>query len=392
METSWMHKLGVGLGAMALAGAVSAAGVTDTEIVLGTHLDLSGPVAAGMPMIRNGMQMRIDEANEAGGVHGRKLRLIVEDNASQPAQAVRAVQKLVRKDEVFAIINSFGSGPNAAGVKAAVDAGVVYFAPWAASAAIHGASGKSPLVFTTVPNYDSTIAIGLSWGLKNWGSKRVGVIYQEGPFGDLLRRGIKQALDAYSLQPAAEASYKPGDIDFSSQVQRMRAANTDLVVLATITRETIGVMTEVKKLGWSDVRVLTSMPGRTQIVAALGKDAVEGLYGVGGWRLHYADSANDAVKRFIESYRKRFNAAPDENSMNAYSYTDWFIKGLQAAGRNLTAEAFAKSITGVPQEDFMTYRRVSFQGNHIGPEVVEIDQLKGGRWTAVSPQMTEMVR
>jgi branched-chain amino acid transport system substrate-binding protein len=338
------------------------------------------------------MQMRIDEANEAGGVNGRKLRLIVEDNASQPAQGVRAVQKLVRKDEVFAIINSFGSGPNAAGVKSAVDAGTVYFAPWAASSAIHGASGKSPLVYTTVPNYDATIAMGLSWGLKTWGSKRVGVIYMEGPFGDLLRRGIKQALDAQGLTAVAEAGYKAGDIDFSSQVQRMRAANTDLIVLATITRETIGVMAEVKKLGWNDVRVLTSMPGRTQIVATLGKDAVEGLYGVAAWNLYYPDNAPANVKAWTESYRKRFNAAPDENSMNAYSYTDWFVKGLQAAGRGLTAESFGKAMQTLAHDDFMTYRRVQFKGNHIGPEVVAVEQLKGGRWTPVSPQMSEMIR
>ena len=122
-------------GALALSAAMAnGAGVTDTEILVGTHLDLSGPTAAGMPQIRNGMQMRLDEANDAGGVNGRKFRLIVEDNGLQPAQAVRAVQKLTRKDEVFAIINSFGSGPNAAAVKTAVEAGTVYFAPWGASA------------------------------------------------------------------------------------------------------------------------------------------------------------------------------------------------------------------------------------------------------------------
>eukprot|EP01036_Dinobryon_divergens_P003831 gene3831-5061_t len=72
---------------LALAG-----GVTDTEIVVGTHIDLSGPVAAGMPMLRNAMQMRLDEANAAGGVNGRKFKLVIEDNGSQPQLAVRAVQ------------------------------------------------------------------------------------------------------------------------------------------------------------------------------------------------------------------------------------------------------------------------------------------------------------
>ena len=130
-----------GLTAFAALQPAQAQRVTDTEIVLGSHLDLSGPTAAGMPMLRNAMQMRIDEANDAGGVNGRKLKLVVEDNALQPQQAVRAVQKFINQDRVFAIINSFGSGPNAAVVKAATDAGVVYYAPWGASA-IHRAQAR----------------------------------------------------------------------------------------------------------------------------------------------------------------------------------------------------------------------------------------------------------
>ena len=158
-----MHRRTLLAATAALAAPVGlrdarAAGVTDKEIVLGTHLDLSGPVAAGMPALRFGMQLRIDEANEAGGVNGRKLRLIVEDNGSQPQMAVRATDKLIRSDEVFAIINPFGSGTNAAVVKRAVDAGVIYFAPWGASAVLRKIGGNSKYLFTTTPNYDTTMA------------------------------------------------------------------------------------------------------------------------------------------------------------------------------------------------------------------------------------------
>jgi len=94
MKTGLKNTLAAALLSMGLASGAQAAGVSDTEIVLGTHLDLSGPVAAGMPSIRNGMQMRLDEANDAGGVNGRKFRLVVEDNGSQPQMAVRAMDKL----------------------------------------------------------------------------------------------------------------------------------------------------------------------------------------------------------------------------------------------------------------------------------------------------------
>ncbi|MBL8382889.1 MAG: ABC transporter substrate-binding protein [Burkholderiales bacterium] len=387
------------LAAAGLAAAVAAppaqaqaARVTDTEIVLGSHLDLSGPTAAGMPMLRNAMQMRIDEANEAGGVHGRRLRLVVEDNALQPQQAVRAVQKFINQDRVFAIINSFGSGPNAAVVKAATDAGVVYYAPWGASAVFRQISGNSPLLVTTVQNYDTTTATGVSWAVKNWGSKKVGYIFQEGPFGDLVRRGLKTALDAHGLTVAAEAGYKPGDIDFSSQVARMKAAGVDLIVAATVVRETVGVMSEVKKLNWNDVKVLTTLPGRSTIVAVLGKGAVEGLYGIGGWKLNYADSAPPEAKKVMDAYKRKFNVDPDENALNAYSYTDWFVKGLQAAGRNLTADGFVKALAGVAQEDFTTYGRMTFTGNHAGPEMVEIDQVKGGRWVPITKPMAGVIK
>ena len=387
-----LAKTAAALAAAALLGAAHAGGVTDNEIVLGTHLDLSGPTAAGMPMLRNAMQLRIDEINAAGGVHGRKLKLVVEDNGSQPQMAVRAVQKLMKSDDVFAIVNAFGSGPNAATVKAATDAGVVVFAPWAASAIIQKVGGNSPLVFTTVQNYDSTTATGLAWALKTWGSKKVGVIYQEGPFGDLVRAGVGQAMKAANLAVAAEAAYKVGDIDFSSQVARLKAADVDLIIAGTVVRETIGVMAEVKKLGWSNVKVLTTLPGRSSIVVRLGKEAVEGLHGLGGWQLHDAASKDTGAQKFWAAYKAKFNGEPDENAANAYSYTDWFISCLQAAGRNLTAQSFAAACKGVQHQDFTTYSKQGFANNHVSPEYVGVDVVKGGRWEPVAPPMAGAAR
>lgn len=368
------------------APAAHAAGVSDKEIVIGTHMDLSGPVAAGMPQLRNGTQMRFDELNEAGGVHGRKVKLIVEDNAGQPQQAVRAVDKLIRKDEVFAMVNPFGSGANAAVVKRTVDEGVIYFAPWAASAVLQQISGKSPRLFTTVPDYHTTTHLGLSWMLEKFPDiKKVGWVYMEGPFGDLIGRGVKSAMEARKMSLVAEASYKPGDIDFSSQVAKMRAAGVDLIVMATITRETVGVMAEVKKIGWNNVKVLTGNPGRTMIVAKLGKDAIEGLYGVGPWRMLDPNAGTPADKSWAEAYKKRFNLEPDENAYLAYAYADWFVSGLQAAGRNLSTDAAVKALQAATTRHPVFLAPAAFKNNHFDPEATTVDQFRNGRWEAVSP-------
>ena len=381
-KRQWM----IATAATLLGSATQAAGVSNTEIVIGTHLDLSGPVAAGMPQLRNGTQMRFDEVNEAGGIHGRRIKFIVEDNASQPQQAVRATDKLIRRDEVFALVNPFGSGTNAAVVKRAVDEGVIYFAPWAASAVLQQIAGKSPRLFTTVPDYHTTTHLGLTWMLNQHADiKKVGWVYMEGPFGDLIGRGVKSAMAAKNMTLAAEASYKPGDIDFSSQVARMRAAGVDLIVMATITRETVGMMAEIRKIGWNNVKVLTGNPGRTGIVAKLGQGVIDGLYGIGPWKILDPNSGSAADKTWADSYKKRFNLEPDENAYLAYAYTDWFVRGLQAAGRNLTTESAVRALQASTSNHPVFIAPAAFKNNHFDPEATTVDQFRNGRWETVSP-------
>ena len=359
-------------------------GVSATEIVLGSHLDLSGPVAADMPKLRAGMQMRLDEANDKGGVHGRKFRLIVEDNGSQPQMAVRAATKLIQQDQVFAIINAFGSGPNAATIKRAVDANVMVFAPWGASAVFQKISGNSPLLITTVPNYDGAMAAGLTWAMDNFKSTKVGYIYQEGPFGDLIGAGVKKALATKSAAIAAEASYKPGDLDFSSHVARMKAAGADLIVAATLTRETVGVVSEAKKIGWSDVKILTATPGRTSNVTRIGGAAIDGLYGVGSWNVLGADDPSPAAKSFFANMKSKHNFDPDENALLAYAYTDIFVRAVEAAGKDLTPQAVAAAMAGIKSSHPVFYDEKSFKGGHLVPETVRVEQAKGGVWVPVS--------
>lgn len=370
----------VGIAPALLSAPARATGVSSSEVVLGTHLDLAGAASVVTPPIRNGIQMRIDEANEAGGIHGRKLRLVVEDNSSLPPQAVRAVDKLIRRDEVFAIVCPFGSGPTVATAKKTVDAGVVCFAPYGASALIRQAAGPSPLLFTLNTHYDTTMAAGLRWAIGNFGSKRIGFIYQEGPFGDLVGKGVKEALAAKGLALASQAGYKVGDIDFSSQVARMKAADVDLIVTATVTRETIAVMSEVKKLGWTSVKVLTASPGRAGLTVTIGKQAVEGLYGVGSWNITPNAEQTGALKAWSDSYRKRFSIEPDDAALNFYDYTSWFVQGLQAAGRDLTTDSLVKSLQASTFKGQSSYDTQRFKDNHVDPEWVRVEQVENGIW------------
>ena len=131
-----------------------------------------------MDWLRTGMMMKIDEINDKGGIHGRKLRVIVEDNGFNPAKAVRAVEKLVGSDKVFAVMNSFGTTPTIAAYSKAIEAGVPHLFPWSGVAGpFH--KEKSPLSYTFVVNYDWGTAAGVNWAIKQMKPKKIGVLYQD---------------------------------------------------------------------------------------------------------------------------------------------------------------------------------------------------------------------
>ena len=194
----------------------------------------------------------------------------------------------------------------------------------------------------------------------------MGYIYQEDPLGSLMGEGVKKALTAKGMAYAAKAGYKAGDFDFSSQVARMKAADVDLIVIAAVTRETIGIMAEVKKLGWTNVKVITGNPGRTGIVLQLGKDIVEGLYGVGVWRLYTPTSGPEAVKKWFADYKKYTNE-PDENAQLAYAYTDMFVNAVQGAGKALTADKVVKYLQTNNFEHPIYYEKHTFKATTKAP-------------------------
>src|SRR2546422_7581158 len=129
------------VGALAVAGVATAQketrGVTASEIVLGMHTDLSGPAATYGVSSSNAVKMRFDELNEKGGVHGRKIRLVVEDTQYQVPRAVQAGTKLINRDHIFAMVAGLGTPMNNALFKDMFDAGVPSLFPLAAARAMY---------------------------------------------------------------------------------------------------------------------------------------------------------------------------------------------------------------------------------------------------------------
>ncbi|MCW5772537.1 MAG: ABC transporter substrate-binding protein [Rhodospirillaceae bacterium] len=378
--------------AASVAGAASAEtqGVTANEIVLGSHLDLTGPTAAGMDWLRTGMMMKVDEINAKGGIHGRKLRLIVEDNGLNPAKAVRAVEKLVGSDKVFAVVSSFGTTPNIAAFGKAVEAGVPYLFPWS------GVSGpfhakKSPLVFTNVVDYDWGTAAGVNWAIKQMKPKKIGALVQDDAFGKLVLKGVAEAAKANGMTVAATATFKPTDVDLSAQLTALKNAGVDLVVLGTVVRQTVGAYVGSRQMGWN-VNMITSIPGRNQTILAIAaatKASLDGLWGISQWRIHDKGTDVASAKAWIEAYEAKFKKKATMEAMIAYSLIEWTAMALEAAGKDLTVEKFTKALQDLKYADkFGNPTQSLASGNHAQPQTIAVDQVKGGKWVKVSDWIT----
>ena len=134
------RALGLAVSALALTGLPAAAqtkvtneGISATEIVVGTHQDLSGPIKVWGVPVSNGMKMAAEEINAAGGIHGRKIKLILEDSGYDPKRAVLASQKMVERDKVFAMVGPMGSPTVLAAQDILFDAGVLQLFPLTAA-------------------------------------------------------------------------------------------------------------------------------------------------------------------------------------------------------------------------------------------------------------------
>lgn len=358
-------------------------GVSKDEIVIGTIQDLSGPIAAYGKQARNGLQMRADELNEQGGVRGRKIRLMVEDNGYDPKKALLAAQKLATGDQVFAILSHIGTAPNMAAMPVQFERNVINFMPLTGARQMFDPFHR--LKFALSPPYYDQMRVIVPQFVKEKGFKRVGILYQDDEFGLEVLRGAEAGLETLNMQLAEKTSFKRGATDFSSQVARLRAAECDLVVMGTIIRETVGAMAEARKTGFNP-EYIGSNALYSHLIHVLGGKAVEGLYGVQTASHPYADDQSKAVRDWAAKYKTRFGEDPTVFSVYGYATMELFAKAADKAGPNLTTDSFinAMETTVFPADMFGSPEVRVTRTNRLGINEVRVAQIQNGKWTTIS--------
>ncbi|TWO72183.1 ABC transporter substrate-binding protein [Caenimonas sedimenti] len=358
-------------------------GVTKNEILIGTIQDMSGPLAGYGKQARNGMQLRIDELNEQGSIHGRKLKLIAEDDGYDPKKAVLAAQKLVNQDKIFIMAGHLGTAQNMASMPVQFEKGVINYFPITAAREMYEPFHK--LKYSFAATYYDQIRLALPKLVKEKNAKKVCAIYQDDDFGLEVLRGAETGLKSISMDFTEKTSYKRGATDFSSQVAKMKASGCELVVLGTIIRETIGTVGESRKTGFNPV-FLGSSAVYTDLIHKLGGKAMDGIYGAMTVQHPYLDEASQPIRFWANKYKTKFNEDPTVFSVYGYSIIDQFIKAAQKAGPNLTTDSFVKAMdTMVYEPDMFGSAGSSYTATkRLGSDQTRLSQIQNGKWTVVS--------
>lgn len=373
------------LAVLALSAGASMAqqGVSKTEIVIGTIQDLSGPLAGYGKQARNGMQLRVDEINEQGGVHGRKLKLLTEDSGYDPKKAVLAAQKLVNQDKIFIMAGHLGTAHNNAAMPVQFEKNVINFMPLTAAREMYEPTHR--LKYALLSSYYDQMRTALPRMVKDKNAKKVCAIYQDDEFGLEVLRGAEAGLKSISMEMTEKTSFKRGATDFSSQVAKMKASGCDLVVLGTIIRETIGTIAESRKNGFNPV-FFGSVAAYTDLIHKLGGKAMDGMYATMSVQNPYTDEASQPIRFWANKYKTRFNEDPTVFSAYGYTMIDILIQAAQKAGPALSTDSFIKAMDAmtIPPDIFGAPQLTYTARQRLGSDLSRLSQIQDGKWKVVS--------
>lgn len=285
------------------------------SIKIGGIFPLSGPVAVYGVEAKNGIELAIEEINAAGGINGKSVVLISEDDEGNPEKTVNAFKKLTTKDKVTMIIGSLTSGCTAAITTLAQNQKVLLIAPAATMESITDA-GNFIFRACFIDPFQGTV--GGKFSSETLKAKKAAVLYDvANDYSIGLYENFKKAFLASGGIMAAEESYTTNDMDFNAQITKIKNANPDVVYLPDYYATVALIAKQLRAQGVN--ASIVGADGWGGIVDNAGDEILNGFYSD-----HYAaDSTDPKVVSFVNSYKNKYNSTPV--SFAALGYDSMYI-------------------------------------------------------------------
>ncbi len=383
-------RLRLCVSAMAIAGVLSIAatasaqtirGVTDTEIVIGTVTDLSGVTAVQGVNNSDAIRMAFDDMNAKGGVHGRKIKYVVEDSQYTVPRAVQAMNKLLNSDNIFLALDDGGTPMNDANMPAQFAKNVPNVFPLTAARSMYEPYNR--LKFAQFASYYDQMRAAVKYFAEQRGRKAFCVMYQDSDFGKDVLAGVVAQTEAMGMKVVATTAHRPTDTDFNGPVAKLHDAGCDAVMMGTIVRDTNIIIQTARKMDWK-VDLIGQFAAYDTAVATLPGGATEGYFCMTPALYVYPDDPRPEVQAFAKAYKARYGRDPNFHGEVGYTAAQLVLLALDRAGKDLTVDSFIKAMESIHDYKDIFGSELSFgPDQHHGSTKSFLTVVHEGRWVPV---------
>lgn len=331
------------------AGQAQVPGVTADTIKIGSFAALTGPgyLYGKLPM--NGIEVVFDQVNAAGGINGRKLELVREDDRCDPAAAIGAVKKLIHEDKVFAIIGGGCSNATFAAREALDEAKI----PVVIMASVHDGitTPVSPTIFSVALTSTIESQAQLDFAIAQ-GAKRIAVVSMRDAWGRARYTPLMEAFQKKGIKPVLDEEMAPDANDATAQVLRLKAANADAVLIVLYPKPAAIFMRDAQKLGFKPLAV-----GQTGIADPAAFEDQVGSPGATATFRTISMVRYTPEDPAVDKWRKAIEAKFPGDRLSVFNLfgigaAQVMVEGLKRAGPDLTREKLVAALNGL--KDFQT--------------------------------------
>jgi branched-chain amino acid transport system substrate-binding protein len=320
------------LGSLAVVAAlaaivlVSLPAAAQGPIRIGASLSLTGTYAKLGKYQHEGYQLCVKEANARGGLLGRKIDMVVYDDQSTPATAVRLYEKLITEDKVDAVMGPYSSPVSEAAANVTEKYQKVMVMPLAATTSIFKKGRKYIfMVISPAEVYlDGLIDMAAKRGLKT-----VAIINEDTLFTKTAAIGTVEAAKKRGMQVVFTEAYPKGNQDFSAVLSKIKAANPDVLAAATYFDDAVAIVRQMKELNVNPKMLEVTVGGDLPEFYDLLKQNAEYIFGATQWEHTLPYPGN---KEFFEAYKKEFGREPVYHSAAGYAGCLVYLEGVKRAG------------------------------------------------------------
>jgi len=313
---------------------------TGEPIVIGAYGPLSGGAAMVGDTMMKGIELAMEEYNSKGGINGRPIQIVKEDDEQNPAKAVSAVNKLVHSDNVIAVIGTVNSSATLASMEVTQAAKIPHITPISSNTSITRLG--NPYIFRLQIPDDMQAGEITKYAINELGFTRIGVMYQNDDFGTGGKDVVVRVLEEAGIEPIAVESFVPDAKDMTSQLLKIQEGNPEAIIMWTMYQQGALIARQCKQLGMN-VQLMGGGGLTNEKIVELAGDAVHGLMNTQPF-FPDEEKAQGKAKEFINAYKDKYGMLPDSNAAMAYDSMITLAEAMINCGDNLTSEEITKQL------------------------------------------------